>query len=462
MTTIRSTLPAVLAFVLTSSALAVSTLTGVGFLPGKTVSIAAGVSNDGQIVVGRSSNNSGTIIEAFKWTPAGGMNGLGFLPGGSISLARAVSKDGSVIVGDATSTAAQPSGGTEGFRHVAGVMSGLHTPIIMGQAFACSANGATVVADAVWTAATGVQLNVIPYFGFGISNDASVVVGRSSGFVAQRWTAGTGKVDLPNTSGVGVFSVANAVSGDGLVAVGNRNNVACYWSVSGGFVSIGTPGVISTALAVNFDGSIIVGRRNSPTTGATEAFVWTPTDGLRTLESILTAQGVDLSAWLYQGKVALVEATGLSDDGQYLVGNGVKQGFLVHLDFTPLSAIQQWRVTYFGTSANTGAAADTADPDGDGIPNFIEYALGTIPTAPSTTGYLAPMLTSGQYSVGFNRIADPAMIYSIESTATLTPAVWVSIWSSTGAANTAGPTTVDVTSIVSAQDSYYFRLKVTR
>lgn len=40
-----------------------------------------------------------------------------------------------------------------------------------------------------------------------------------------------------------------------------------------------------------------------------------------------------------------------------------------------------WRETYFGNAANTGNAADGADPDGDGMSNLIEYALGTHPNS---------------------------------------------------------------------------------
>lgn len=39
-----------------------------------------------------------------------------------------------------------------------------------------------------------------------------------------------------------------------------------------------------------------------------------------------------------------------------------------------------WRTTYFGTSSNTGTAADQADADGDGLTNLVEYAMGSIPT----------------------------------------------------------------------------------
>lgn len=44
-----------------------------------------------------------------------------------------------------------------------------------------------------------------------------------------------------------------------------------------------------------------------------------------------------------------------------------------------LAPHQQWRLDNFGTTANSGDAADDADPDRDGIMNFLEYALGGDP-----------------------------------------------------------------------------------
>jgi hypothetical protein len=49
---------------------------------------------------------------------------------------------------------------------------------------------------------------------------------------------------------------------------------------------------------------------------------------------------------------------------------------------TTLTALQSWRQQYFGIISNTGSAADNADPDYDGIPNLLEYALNRNPTAP--------------------------------------------------------------------------------
>lgn len=51
---------------------------------------------------------------------------------------------------------------------------------------------------------------------------------------------------------------------------------------------------------------------------------------------------------------------------------------------TALSKPEVWRHIHFGTIDNTGTAADTADADGDGIPNLIERACNLDPSAGST------------------------------------------------------------------------------
>lgn len=60
------------------------------------------------------------------------------------------------------------------------------------------------------------------------------------------------------------------------------------------------------------------------------------------------------------------------------------------------SPIEVWRLTEFGTSSNTGLQANTADMDGDGLSNLLEYVCATNPNAanpnpvsiaPSGNGY---------------------------------------------------------------------------
>lgn len=50
------------------------------------------------------------------------------------------------------------------------------------------------------------------------------------------------------------------------------------------------------------------------------------------------------------------------------------------------SALQSWRFLHFGTSAATGDAADLADPNGNGLGNILDYALGNDPRfSPAST-----------------------------------------------------------------------------
>ncbi|MGJ8653723.1 MAG: M60 family peptidase N-terminal accessory domain-containing protein [Opitutaceae bacterium] len=53
----------------------------------------------------------------------------------------------------------------------------------------------------------------------------------------------------------------------------------------------------------------------------------------------------------------------------------------IHIDEAPpLSPIESWRMSHFGTSENTGNAADSANPDFDTMNNSMEFALVRDPT----------------------------------------------------------------------------------
>ena len=81
--------------------------------------------------------------------------------------------------------------------------------------------------------------------------------------------------------------------------------------------------------------------------------------------------------------------------------------------FTVNTPVQNWRQTYFGTTANAGTAADTFDFDGDGLINLLEFGFGTDPKVRGT----GALLYTGTFAGGGSMTAKGQPITRMESTA---------------------------------------------
>ena len=127
----------------------------------------------------------------------------------------------------------------------------------------------------------------------------------------------------------------------------------------------------------------------------------------------------------------------------------------------PLSARQSWSLSHFGTISNSGSAADAADPDGDGRSNLLEYAIGSNPTGTDagSPAVLGETVDGTRLTLTFTRIADSSLTYTVQASNNLTTS-WTDIWSSTGAANTAGSIAVPDTEAISANPKRFLRLSV--
>lgn len=128
-----------------------------------------------------------------------------------------------------------------------------------------------------------------------------------------------------------------------------------------------------------------------------------------------------------------------------------------------LSLIESWRQSKFGNSANAGSGADSADPDNDGRANLLEYATGTEPLTADSGPVAVLGQSGGRLTLTFNRVADPSLTYTVRGSNDLT-AAWSgaeSVFSSTGAANTAGPVTANDSVLINAQARRFLRLEVT-
>jgi hypothetical protein len=95
----------------------------------------------------------------------------------------------------------------------------------------------------------------------------------------------------------------------------------------------------------------------------------------------------------------------------------------------------------FGSAENSGAGADEADPDGDGVFNVVEYGLGMDPNVPTRTGMPTGAITmynDGSFlTIRFSRNTEATdLTYNVEASGDLN--AWTAIAGSTGGAMTSG------------------------
>jgi uncharacterized membrane protein len=311
--------------------------TTLGTLPGGTESDGKAVSADGSTVVG---TGVSACCEAFRWDEVTGMVGLGDFPGGGVvSYANGTSADGSFVVGSGRVAA---PGQDEAYRWDS--VSGL-----VGLGFVPGGSAYSVALDA--------------------SDDGSKVVGISNAgglnYVAFLWTSPGPMVSLGDFAGGAVSSIANAISGDGTTVVGKgataTTDLAFVWTAGTGLNPIGPLGgcASSEAYDVSEDGSVVVGWSCEPfiwdaangivglgsLTGSgasfhraygvsadgsvvvgrgyesgNTAFIWDARNGMRRIDDLLTAGGVDLDGW------TLDTAWSVSADGQTIAGTATKNG----------------------------------------------------------------------------------------------------------------------------------------
>lgn len=89
------------------------------------------------------------------------------------------------------------------------------------------------------------------------------------------------------------------------------------------------------------------------------------------------------------------------------------------------ASIEAWRLFHFGTTANTGNAADSFDYDMDGISNLLEYAFGLNPKDPSDLQLPTPTLVDGHFEMRFMQPAGVTGItYGAEWSSTLRADDW--------------------------------------
>jgi hypothetical protein len=168
---------------------------------------------------------------------------------------------------------------------------------------------------------------------------------------------------------------------------------------------------------------------------------WNPVTTTAAGVTSFTNSGL-LAGTAYYYRLAAVNAAGWSD--------------YVYTNASTWTSLQAWRQAYFGTIADSGAAADTADPDGDGLPNLLEYALGSNPLVPNTNALIVVgQDTGGNLTFNFFR-AQPDVTYIIQGSTNLQS--WVDLNTNPG---TVGQNIIFTDSRTNSS-SHFLRLKVTQ
>ena len=155
---------------------------------------------------------------------------------------------------------------------------------------------------------------------------------------------------------------------------------------------------------------------------------------------------------------------------------GLQPTSVLTINKTPVNA---WKFAQFGTNANNAAVAgDLADPDGDGLVNLMEYALGTNPNITNSTSFTASVAAS-QLQLHFTRNTSASdLVYNVQSSINLTgwsnvltyaTASWVTNVAGFGVSESAPSGTtpnqfVNVTAAtsISGRTNLFFRLEVNR
>ena len=91
-----------------------------------------------------------------------------------------------------------------------------------------------------------------------------------------------------------------------------------------------------------------------------------------------------------------------------------------------ISELQSWRLLHFGNIENSGSGADSADPDGDGESNLLEFATGQNPLAASRASFEIREGLNGwefTYPRSLEAVAD-GLGFFVEWSDTLSPESW--------------------------------------
>ncbi len=242
----------------------------------------------------------------------------------------------------------------------------------------------------------------------------------------------------------------------------NLGNAACFTSLGGTF-DVATTDFLLIKQAGT--GALGVAGGIHALAGGTAGAQFTAFTGLKAIATGTTGAGNGVYVTTPNSTLADFDGTdavgGVAALPFGLPNNSTNEALINALrGATATTPLEDWRLANFGTAENSGAAADGADFDGDGIANLIEYATGADPTTANASPITLATTASGEFlTLSFTRIDDPALSYVIEASDDLAAG-----FAPTGTSYTGGPagtiTHTDTVSLTTPGVRRFLRLVV--
>jgi len=227
------------------------------------------------------------------------------------------------------------------------------------------------------------------------------------------------------TSGSGYTQVSAALTGTTFVDTGLSNGTTYYYTLASQFNGATGPASAEISVAPNASGSSDPGDKTPPvittpgnlvvdatgTNGAPVSFAATAYDAISGFANVTCSPA--------SGSVFPIGTTTVQCSAVDATGNVATASFSITVRLT----LSVWRQIHFGTSSNSGAAADNADPDGDGMTNAMEFVAGTDPMSAAScikVSQLAP--TGNDIQVSFPSVVGKT--YDLQVSPTLQADSW--------------------------------------
>jgi len=281
----------------------------------------------------------------------------------------------------------------------------------------------------------------------GSSTTFSGKIQNGSGTVALTKTgsgmltlSGTNSYTGPTAINAGTLNITGALSGASAVTVNNGSALSGIGSMAGA-VTVNSGGAIAPgnggaggAGTLTLSGGLTLGNGavlNLDLAGTTTSDKLA-VSGTFSASGTTTINITALGSFAGSGTYLLITGASGISAGNFALGT-VPAGYVCtlgassgNLSLTVMTQQESWRLANFGTTANSGNAADGADPDGDGMTNAQEFAAGTDPNS------AASVLRVSQIQPGGNDIvvSFPSVLgktYRLEYSDTLQSGSWVTL-----------------------------------